>query len=105
MGLHLARAGGGQAGGQGLSCPRAGWKAELQSLPPGLEMHDCNLHKVPALDPLGLGSRKQCFTLRVHVTLLDAEDQALDFLRQKPRQAAAHCCRPEDSLVAGQVYC
>lgn len=90
-GLHLARASGRQAGGQGRSCLQARWKAGLQSLPPGLEMHDWDVHRVPALSTLGLGSRKLCLAPRVPVTLLGAEEQASDFLRQKPTQVAGSC--------------
>lgn len=70
-----------QTGGQGLSCLWAGWRARLQSLPPGLDILDYNVHKVPALSALGLGSRKLCLALRVYFTLLHAEEQASDFLR------------------------
>lgn len=55
-----------QTEGQELSCLWAGWRARLQSLPPGLDIHDYNIHKVPALSALGLGNRKLCLALRVY---------------------------------------
>lgn len=66
-GLRLARADRRHVAGQGLSCWQAGWKAGLQSLPPGLEMHDHDLCKVPLLSTLGLGSRKLCLPCWVHL--------------------------------------
>lgn len=79
-GLPSPRAGGRQAGGQGL-----------QSLLPGLETHNCGPHKAPALITLGLGSGKLCCTPRAHVALLGAEEQAAGFPRQMPRRVAGSC--------------